>query len=324
MGAGMVTPNVPHADRFDVAVVGASFAGASAALYLGRARRSVVMFDSGLTRNRSAAEAHGFPGQDGRSPESIRMTGRQEALSYPTVEIREDTVVQLRPTREGFRLEPARGAPVHAARVIFAFGMRDLLPSITGLAACWGRSAMQCPYCHGYELADRPTGVLMTGEASLHQLRILPDWSADLTLFTNGHVLDAADTSDLTRCGLRIVGGRVTALEHRDGALAALHLDDGSRVECRVLYLVSRCEFSCDLAAQVGCETVSGPFGPYLVTDDLQQTTVANVFAAGDITRPMYGSVWAAADGVRAGIFCHQSLRVAHNPYGKGPPVSAV
>ncbi|MGL5011928.1 MAG: FAD-dependent oxidoreductase, partial [Paracoccaceae bacterium] len=80
---------------YDVAIVGGSFAGLSAALYLARARRRVVIFDHGLTRNRFADTAHGFLGQDGRAPDAIRMAGRADVLAYPTVTLVEAGVERL-------------------------------------------------------------------------------------------------------------------------------------------------------------------------------------------------------------------------------------
>lgn len=56
---------------FDVVVVGASFAGATAALQLGRASRRVLMIDAGMPRNRFSPAAHGVPGWDGSPPGDI-------------------------------------------------------------------------------------------------------------------------------------------------------------------------------------------------------------------------------------------------------------
>ncbi len=67
----------------DVAIVGGSYAGLSAALQLARARRSVVIIDAGLRRNRFAETSHGFLSRDGEAPSAIAESGRRQLLAYP-------------------------------------------------------------------------------------------------------------------------------------------------------------------------------------------------------------------------------------------------
>jgi thioredoxin reductase len=292
----------------DVGIVGGSFAGLSAALYLARARRSVAVFDNGLTRNRFADAGHGFLGQDGRAPDAIRLTARKDVMAYPTVSLFEDTVESIDMHDGFFALRSREHSPLTVTRLILAFGMADVLPAIPGLQECWGRSAMQCPYCHGYELADRPTGLLMTGEATLHQAMLIPEWADDLLLFSNGHAIDDEQRHALATRGIAIVDGVVSEVEYRDGAMSAIILDSGRRIAREVLYLATSARPSCDLADQLGCRMEDGPFGPFIQVNDKQETSVPRVYAAGDITRAAYGSTFAAADGVRAGVACHRSL----------------
>ncbi len=296
---------------FDAAIVGGSFAGLSAALYLARGRRRVVVFDDGLTRNRFAGEAHGFLGQDGRAPRDIRLAGRAEVLAYPTAELREARVTAVEGGLDGFRVRQAGGGAVTARRVILAHGMRDHLPPIPGLAECWGVTAIQCPYCHGYELADRPTGMLMTGpvtEAALHHLRFLREWSRDLLVLAHGHPVPEGARRDLAAMGMRLEEDRVDAALHDGGRLSALRLEGGREVPLAVLYVVARQEPASGLPAALGLEMADGPLGPFVRVDGAQLTSVPGVYAAGDLARPVFGAVAAAADGVAAAVACHRSL----------------
>src|SRR5688572_15196043 len=166
----------------DVIVVGGSFAGLSAAMQLGRARRRVLVVDAGRPRNRFAHSSHGFLGQDGRSPAEILETFRQQVLAYPTVELRQDEASDARDAGDGgFVVELGSGGSVRARRLVLATGVVDELPAVPGLAERWGVTVLHCPYCHGYEVADTRLGVLATGEGSMHHALLLPDWSADVT-----------------------------------------------------------------------------------------------------------------------------------------------
>ena len=62
----------------DVVVVGGGAAGLSAALHLGRVRRSVVVVDGGEPRNAPAAHMHGYLGLEGTSPTELLRAGRAE------------------------------------------------------------------------------------------------------------------------------------------------------------------------------------------------------------------------------------------------------
>ncbi|MFF3241964.1 hypothetical protein [Micromonospora sp. NPDC002931] len=73
--------------------------------------------------------------------------------------------------------------PRPARRVLVATGLRDDLPAIPGLAERWGRDVLHCPYCHGYEVRDRPLGVLGgTVDAVQHAL-LVRQWSPDVAFF---------------------------------------------------------------------------------------------------------------------------------------------
>jgi thioredoxin reductase len=148
----------------------------------------------------------------------------------------------------------------------------------------------------------------MTGEGGLHQAKLLRDWTDDLILFSNGFAITPADRQELAAGGVEVVDGVVTGVEQNGGKVSAIVTTSGGRTAREILYTVSSAKLSSDLASQLGCRMIDGPPHPYIAVDELQQTSVAGVFAAGDITRGMYSSVFAAADGVRAAVACHRSL----------------
>lgn len=298
---------MPEPIHADVAVIGASFAGLSAALMLARARRRVVLVDDGQTRNRFSAHAHAFLGQDGVSPAAIRAKGLAEVLAYPTASHRSGRVTEIRGKAGDFVLEGP--GPIHADRVVLAYGQRDVLPPIPGLADCWGITANQCPYCHGYELADLPTGILSLGPTvHAHQARHLADWTGEVILLENGGTVDAATAAALDRPGLRRVPGLVSRIRHRAGVIEAVELADGSQVQMQALYLHARFEPAASLARDLGCAMTETPLGGHVTVDAFQRTSVPGVFAAGDLARSYPSAPAAAAAGNLAGAACHQDL----------------
>jgi thioredoxin reductase len=229
-----------------------------------------------------------------------------EVLAYPTAQLLAGRVQRISGESGSFVLDGPQ--VVRAARIILAYGQRDVLPDIPGLAECWGRTVAQCPYCHGYELADRTTGLLAVDAIPMHHATHLQDWTEDLVLLENGVPVMPEDAEKLSRPGLRRQAGRVVRVQHRGGAITAVELEDGNRVEMQALYLVTWQEPAALLGEELGCEIEETPMGRHAKVDDHQRTSVPGVFAAGDLARPYPSATQAAATGNTAGAACHQDL----------------
>jgi thioredoxin reductase len=305
----------PRDEVYDVVIVGGSFAGVSAALQIARARRKVLVLDGGKPRNRFTKAAHGFLGQDGRPPKDIIADARKQVLAYPTARFRDAEATDAARDGDGpeatFRLAVA-GGEVRARRVVLATGVVDHLPDVPGVREMWGAGVGHCPYCHGYEVADRKLVVLGVGEPSVHQALLLRDWSDDVTLLTNAAFTPTAEDRERLRArGVRVDEAPVARLvPDRPGGrdVGAVEFRDGRRMACGGVFTSPRVTLASGLAEKLGCETEPGQSGPFVKTDARKATTVPGVFAAGDLARAMHNATMASADGVMAGSAAHQSL----------------
>ncbi|WP_455827015.1 NAD(P)/FAD-dependent oxidoreductase [Pseudomonas graminis] len=289
---------------YDVIIVGGSYAGLSAGLQLARARRKVLVIDAGLRRNRFAATSHGFLGQDGQAPDVIAAEGRSQLMAYPTVTWMPGSALEASTQAEGVSVRTEFNGTVHAKRLILATGVVDELPAIEGLKERWGTRVFHCPYCHGYELDQGRIGILAASPLAMHHALMLPDWGTT-TLFTNGvFTPDAEQQAQLDRRGVSVVSGAVRRIS---GVRADLELDDGRLFNLDGIFTMSRTRLS-PLAEQLGCELADGATGPYLLTNDMRQTSVPGVFACGDASLAAGSVALAVAEGVRAGVGAHFSL----------------
>jgi thioredoxin reductase len=292
----------------DAIIIGGSFAGLSAAMYIARARRSVCIVDTGSPRNRFAAHSHGFFAHDGNQPGSMLATARSQVEAYPTVTFVECEAVHAAVESHGFSVKLAAGEVLQGARLVLAFGVSDELPGIPGLAERWGRSALNCPYCHGFEFGGQRLGVLNLSPKSIHQAMLVAGWGPT-TLFLNGaSELDDATLADLQKRGIVIEPARVRALHGEGDHLSAIELMDGRTSRLDALFLSPRTRLNSEIAQQLGCELDEGPSGSIIRTDPEKMTTVRGVYAAGDIARASHSVTWASADGVTAGVALHRSL----------------
>jgi thioredoxin reductase len=168
---------------------------------------------------------------------------------------------------------------------------------------------LHCPYCHGYEVADGRLGILVPSEASVRKALLLPDWSADVTLFTDATFFpDADQQAVLAARGIRVETRAVDMLVGDAPVLAGVRLRDGDLVTLDALFITPRTRMASPLAEQLGCEFDEAQFGPVVRTDARKETSVPGVFCAGDAARESHSATWAAADGATAGISAHQSL----------------
>lgn len=294
---------------FDAIVIGGSYAGLSGAMQLARAGRPICVVDSGTPRNRFSPAAHGFFGQDGMAPGAMIKAARDKLAAYPCVSFREAEVRGAAPDAGGFTVTLGDGdARLTARKLLLAFGVHDEMPPLPGLAERWGTSVLHCPYCHGYEFRDGPIGVLADGAMSVMKAELVADWGPT-TLFLDGQPApDAEAAARLDRAGVRIEPAPVVAVEGEGPAMSGLRLADGRLVPVAALFVAPRQRLRSGVAEELGCALDDGPFGPIVRVDQMRRTTVAGVYAAGDITTARQNATLASADGVLAGANLHQAL----------------
>jgi len=295
--------------RHDTIIIGGSFAGLSAALYIARARRSVCVVDTGLPRNRFAQHSHGFFGNDGSAPHAMLATARSQVAAYPTVTFVGGEAATATTRSDGFTVTLASGEEIESVRLVLAFGISDELPEIPGLAERWGASVLHCPYCHGYEFSGQRLGVLHASPKSIHQAMLVSAWGPTTLYLNGGPEPDDASLAELTKRRVAVERAPVKAL-HGDGSrLCSIELADGRLTSADALYVGPRTRLNSEIARQLGCELdEDAQPGPIIRTDAEKMTTVPGVYAAGDITRGAHTVTFAAADGVMAGLAVHRSL----------------
>ena len=291
----------------DAVVIGGSFAGLSAALQLARARRTVAVVDDGAPRNRFAARSHGFFAQDGTPPLQLIAAARERVQAYPTVQFVSGRALRARRDGDDFSVSLDDGRTLAARRLLLAIGVQDTFPDIDGLAPRWGVSVLHCPYCHGYEEAGRRLGVLSAGPASVHHALLIKEWGPT-TLLLNGQPLDDDEAGRLRAHGVAIEAAVVQALEGPLPRLSAVRLADGRSLPLDALFVAPRVRIGHELVDSLGCELTDGPFGPMLRVNDMKQTSVPGVYAAGDAAHLRHNATFASADGVLAGVSLHHSL----------------
>jgi len=295
---------------YDVIIIGGSYAGLSAALQLGRARRRVLVIDEGLRRNRFASHSHGFITQDGVDPAVIAATARSQVAQYPTVQWlsgRADAarrISQVGDKAAGLFEVMVAEARTLSKTLIMAVGVKDILPGIEGLAERWGKAVFHCPYCHGYELNQGQIGVIAGSELSMHHALMLPDWGPTTLLLNDAFEPSADQLAALAVRGVTLERSAVQALKgHADVQLA-----NGRTLSFAGLFALAPFEIAATIPNQLGLDLEPGPLGSIIKTDAMKEASMSGVFACGDAARAMASVALAVADGNLAGVSAHRSL----------------
>ncbi|MNH51713.1 Thioredoxin reductase [compost metagenome] len=294
---------MPH----DAVVIGGSYAGLSAALQLVRARRRVLVIDDNRPRNRFAARAHGVLSNDGRPGSEIAAVARAQVAAYPTAAFRMAEAVEATRIDGGFSVAFADGTKTLGRRLILAHGVEDVLPAIPGVKERWGRTALHCPWCHGYEIGGGPIGVLGRGDHAVQYAMIVAEWG-QVVLFMDAAGLGEGDARLLARRGVTIEPTPIERLEGEAPTLTGARLTDGRFVPLKAIFVGAQVRQSSGFAESLGCEMTDSPVGRIVKVDAQQQTSQPGVFAAGDLARPASNITLATTDGMLAAHAAFRSL----------------
>lgn len=291
---------------FDVIIIGGSYSGLAAAMALGRALKHVLIIDSGEPCNRQTPHSHNFLTQDGKTPTEITTLAREQVQKYDTIIFLKAQAIRGTKTTDGFRIETNLGETYSSRKLVFATGIKDVLPEITELANCWGISVLHCPYCHGYEVKDAPTGILGNGDYGFEFSILVSNWTKTLSLFTNGKsTLTQVQVERLNQHGIEIIEKEIDRLDHYNGSLQRIFFKNGTISLTNVLYTRPSFEQHCVIPESLGCElTADG----YIKTDITQSTTVHGIYACGDNTTRIRTVANAVAMGTTAGMMVNKEI----------------
>ncbi len=296
---------------FDVVIVGGGPGGLAAALTLGRARKRTLLLDAGPRRNARAVHIHNFVTRDGSTPDDFRQLGRQQLTPYPNVEVRDEPALDVTGSRGAFALRLSTGT-VQARRVLLCTGMIDEPPAIDGLAERWGHSVYQCPYCHGWEVQDRPWGYLVLPGSAAHMLPFALQaraWTREVTVFTGGAIEIADDVrAQLAATGMRVEHAPLARLHGPSPHLEAVELTDGTTVPCAALFTHPP-QRHVPLVQALGLALDDDGL---VKTDPMRrETSVPGLYAAGDLTTRGQAAIFAASAAVQAAAMINMELTMA-------------
>jgi thioredoxin reductase len=299
---------------WDVLIVGGGPAGLSAALTLGRCRRSVLIIDAGRQRNRWSRHMHAFLTRDGTPPDEFLRIAREQALAYPTVRLRQAEVTQVlrfadsAPGAAGFEVVASDASRERSRVLLLATGVEDDLPPIEGIERFYGVSVHHCPYCDGWEWRDQPIAVYGPGARGGGLALMLRQWTRDIVLLTDAAAgPEPALARRLAQAGVTLEARRPLRLEgDDDGHLQRIVFESGDALPRSALFFSIGQHQRSPLAAHLECEFTER--GGVVAEEYCAKTTVPGIYVAGDASRDVQLVAVAVSEGVQAAFAINKAL----------------
>jgi thioredoxin reductase len=292
--------------QFEVIIIGGSYSGLAAGMALGRALRKVLIIDNGEPCNRQTPHSHNFLTQDGKTPGEIAALAKQQVQQYSTVQFFNGLATNAVKTNNGFEIHTDVDKLFNARKLIFATGIKDIMPDVPGFAESWGISVLHCPYCHGYEVKNQKTGILGNGNYGYEFSVLISNWTKDLTLYTNGtSTLTTEQTSRLRQNNIAIVEDEIEKLQHHNGYLQHIIFKEGKSADVKAIYTRTPFIQNSSIPQILGCQLNDDG---YINVDPAQKTSIQGVFACGDNTTRLRTVANSVAMGTTAGMMVNKEL----------------
>lgn len=292
--------------NFDVIIIGGSYAGLSAAMALGRSLRNVLIIDSGTPCNKQTPHSHNFITQDGEKPSVIAKKARTQVLKYKTVKIINGLAVNGNKTENGFMIITQNKKVFHSKKLIFATGIKDIMPDIKGFAQCWGITVVHCPYCHGYEIRKQKTAIIANGDKGFHLASLVHNLTENITVLTQGPAeFNKEQSSKLLKNNINIVEKEISEIEHENGYIKKIIFKDGTQEDFKAAYAAVSFLQQSGIPNDLGCEfTENG----YIKVNNFHQTNVEGIYACGDNSVMMRSVANAVYSGNLVGAMVNKEL----------------
>ncbi len=291
----------------DILVIGAGPAGLTAATYLGRFRRSVLVADGGRPRVSWIPVSHNMPGfPAGITGDAILDRMRDQALEYGAI-IEAGRVETLRRDGTGFAAE-LNGRTLRPRAVLLATGVVDHHPDLPGVERAIERSLVRiCPICDGYEATDKAVAVIGHSDKGAREAAFLRTWSDRVTLIHVGPPGDLTERAALDRLGVSLVETPIESVRLEGDRVTALCWSGEYRA-FDLVYSALGTTPNADLARALNARLADDG---RLEVDLHQKTSVDGLYAAGDVVRGLNQIAVATAEAAVAATDIHNALRQA-------------
>lgn len=267
----------------DCTIIGGGPAGLSAAIYLARFRRTVVLIDDGNSRADLIPLSRNYPGfPDGISGKELLERLRTQAARFG-VQVTHGTASRLQKLENGDFLTIVDHSSVRSRSVVLATGLRDVEPDMPELRQAIQQGHIRyCPICDGYEAIGKKVGVIGHGNHCIREAAFIRHFTDDLTVLTLGRdtPLCEEDRIMLKQKNIRLIEEPIAEITMEGDKIKALRMRSGVAHHFDTVYSMLGVQVRSELARALGAQCDDDG---NLIVDAHLQTSIPGLYAAGDV-----------------------------------------
>ncbi|WP_298776439.1 NAD(P)/FAD-dependent oxidoreductase [uncultured Shewanella sp.] len=300
-----------NVEQYDVVIIGGSFSGLSLGLFLGNAMRKVLIIDAHSPRNEHSDVMYNLMGRNETKPSLLLRDAKAEILLFEHVTLCAGMATAVTGNEKlGFRViysdlevlhTPEEHVEVAAKRVVFASGVKDILPQIEGIEAFWPEHIFHCPYCIAYGIKGLPVAIYSPNDEAYMMAKIINKWTGDVLLLTENKVtFSPEESAELARLNITVNTSEIVKITGDVGDHIELHLATGESIQRRGLFI--------HLPFHLNSEALLHQLGITITQEGLVQvneeyeTAKAGIYAIGDMVTLLQKVSHAIHSGNAAGF----------------------
>jgi thioredoxin reductase (NADPH) len=295
------------ADVADCLIIGAGPAGLTAAIYLARFRRNIVVVDSGRSRAALIPLSHNYPGfADGINGEEFLARLHRQAAHYGVHTVHDEVTALMR--EDAIFKANLDHTVIHARSILLAAGVEDIKPTIRNWQCTVQHGCIRlCPICDGFDVLDQDIAIVAAGKNRVAHALFLRTYSSRLTLFCfdTEFPLKPDEMHSLLNAGITVIEQPIAEIYINEAQEPCVHLKNGEHYCFDALYPMLGESARSGLATGLGAECNEHGC---LIVDAHQRTTVSGLFAAGDVVNKLNQISVATGEAAIAATAIHNLL----------------
>lgn len=288
--------------KYDVIIIGAGIAGMTAALYLKRANKNVLIIEKGMPGGaiNTASTVKNYPGITMVTGPEFSML-LYEQIKENKIDILFDTVKDIELNGEE-KIIKLNNKDLITKFVVIATGKENRKLNLPNEEKLTGHGVSYCALCDGPLFKDKEVCVIGTGDSALEEALYLSTLCKKVTILAKydyfkckeEHLNDVKNANNIEI----IYSAMTKELIEKDGKLDAIvYQKDGQLTTMKTdgifVYIGSTPNIFANLPLELDKN--------YVKVNDLMETNITGIYACGDVVKKsLYQLVTASSDGAIA------------------------
>ena len=286
-------------NNFDCIIIGSGISGITAAIYLKRANKNVLLLESNMPGGQinKTSNVENYPGFSKIDGPSLAMN-LLDQVEHLEINLKYEEVINIE--KDGnFKIETSK-ATYEAPYVVLATGR---IPNLLGLeneAELIGKGISFCALCDGNFYKNLDVVVVGGGDSAFEESLYLSSICKSITIINRSDKLRASNILQeqvSKKDNIKVVYNEaISKINTEEGKIVSVNLKN-STLPCNGIFVYIGSTPNLSYLKNLDIATENN----YVVVDSSMKTNIDGLYAAGDVVKKnTYQIVTAAADGAKA------------------------